>query len=346
MNEHVRKQSNGVARRAVHPGSGRRKGRCIPRGGCSTRRRSARLAVILGDRPRERALLIEYLHLIQDAEGCLPAGHLHALAEVLRIPMAEVYEVATFYAHFDVVPDGEPRPAKVTMRVCDSLSCMLAGAEALLLALQSEKMAGRARRARAVHRLVPHRAGGRGGPSSRRSRHAWQGEGARAAGRHARRDARLPGSRRLRAGWRLRRAALVPRRATRKVEDVIATLSDGGLRGLGGAGFPDRPQVGPGAAGEGAAPDGGQRRRGRARHLQGPHLPRDGAAQVPRGHADRGLGGRGRSRSSSTCATNIRPCSRSCETEIAKLEAAGLRKHTRFTSAAAPAPTSAAKKAR
>ena len=88
--------------------------------------------------PYERALLIEYLHKIQDAEHCLPAGHLHALADLVRIPMAEVYEVATFYAHFDVVQDGEDRPASTTIRVCDSLSCMMAGAEKLLAALGSE----------------------------------------------------------------------------------------------------------------------------------------------------------------------------------------------------------------
>ena len=79
--------------RAISPRSRSRAERWPPSRRCS------------GDRPRERALLIEYLHLIQDQEGCLPEGHLHALAEELRIPMAEVYEVATFYAHFDVVAE-------------------------------------------------------------------------------------------------------------------------------------------------------------------------------------------------------------------------------------------------
>ena len=98
--------------RAIHPGSGRRKARPFPRAACCARRRSAAVRALLGERPRERALLIEYLHLIQDQEGCLPEGHLHALAEELRIPMAEVYEVATFYAHFDMVGDGEAAPAE------------------------------------------------------------------------------------------------------------------------------------------------------------------------------------------------------------------------------------------
>src|SRR5262249_40904857 len=72
----------------------------------------------------------------------LPAGHLHGLAELLKIPMAEVYEVATFYAHFDVIEDSELPPPPVTVRVCDSLSCMLAGAEKLLAGLQGEDMPG------------------------------------------------------------------------------------------------------------------------------------------------------------------------------------------------------------
>ena len=90
---------------------------------------------LLGDRPRRRDLLIEHLHLIQDAHGCLSSDHIAALADEMRLSQAEVYEVATFYAHFDVVKDGETPPPKLTIRVCDSLSCELAGAEALQQAL-------------------------------------------------------------------------------------------------------------------------------------------------------------------------------------------------------------------
>src|SRR5215471_8479358 len=106
---------------------GRRRAAPFPRGRVLRQEEAAAVKALLGDLPRERALLIEYLHLIQDREGCLPEGHLHALAEELKLPMAEVYEVATFYAHFDVVAANEPRPEKITVRVCDSLSCMLAG---------------------------------------------------------------------------------------------------------------------------------------------------------------------------------------------------------------------------
>ncbi len=91
---------------------------------------------LLGDRPRRRDLLIEHLHLIQDAHGHLSAAHIAALADEMRLAQAEVYEVATFYAHFDVVAEGDAPPPALTIRVCDSLSCELAGAQALEAALE------------------------------------------------------------------------------------------------------------------------------------------------------------------------------------------------------------------
>lgn len=81
--------------------------------------------------PRRRDLLIEHLHAIQDHTGHLSLRHLRALAAFMNLPMAAVYETATFYAHFDVVHDGQTPPPATTIRVCDSLSCQLAGAEAL-----------------------------------------------------------------------------------------------------------------------------------------------------------------------------------------------------------------------
>ena len=86
---------------------------------------------LLENRSRQKDLLIEFLHLIQDKYGYLSAQHLCALAEELKISMAEVYEVASFYAHFDIVKEDETPPPKITIRVCDSLSCELAGAEKL-----------------------------------------------------------------------------------------------------------------------------------------------------------------------------------------------------------------------
>jgi NADH:ubiquinone oxidoreductase subunit F (NADH-binding)/NADH:ubiquinone oxidoreductase subunit E len=92
---------------------------------------------LLGDQPRRRDLLIEFLHLIQDAYGHISAVHMRALAEEMRLSQAEIYEVATFYAHFDVVKEDETPPPALTVRVCDSLSCELAGAADLQKALET-----------------------------------------------------------------------------------------------------------------------------------------------------------------------------------------------------------------
>jgi formate dehydrogenase len=223
--------------RTIHPGAGRRSAPLFPKGRVLRQAELQAARARIGPGPYERALLIEYLHKIQDTEGCLPAGLLQGLAELMRLPMAEVYEVATFYAHFDVVQDGEPRPPKVTIRVCDSLSCMLAGADALRLALEKEQMEdvrvvrapciGSCHTAPAVevgHRHVDHADVGK--------------VKALAVAGHTHPD--VPAYQDLAAyeaggGYAVLRACLS---GARKVEDVIATLSDGGLRGLGGAGFP------------------------------------------------------------------------------------------------------------
>lgn len=106
--------------------SGKGRGRKTPKGRQLDDQALADVLALLGDRPRRPDLLIEHLHLIQDAHGHLSAPHLRALAEEMRLSMAEVYEVATFYAHFDVVKEGETPPPALTVRVCDSLSCELA----------------------------------------------------------------------------------------------------------------------------------------------------------------------------------------------------------------------------
>src|SRR6202158_1841023 len=90
---------------------------------------------LLGDAPRCRDLLIEHLHKIQDRYGCLSARHLVALAAEMKMAMAEVYEVATFYHHFDVIKEGETPPPAITVRVCDSIACELAGSRELLAKL-------------------------------------------------------------------------------------------------------------------------------------------------------------------------------------------------------------------
>ena len=116
--------------------SGKGKGRRTPKGRQLDDAALADVRALLGDRPRRRDLLIEHLHLIQDEYGCLSAAHMRALAEEMRMAQAEIYEVATFYAHFDVVKEDEMPPPALTIRVCDSLACELAGAEALKSALE------------------------------------------------------------------------------------------------------------------------------------------------------------------------------------------------------------------
>ena len=91
---------------------------------------------LLADTPRHSHLLIEFLHLIQDKYGHLSAAHLRALAEEMRLSQTEVFEVASFYAHFDIVKENEAPPPSLTIRVCDSLSCELAGAERLKKTLE------------------------------------------------------------------------------------------------------------------------------------------------------------------------------------------------------------------
>ena len=117
--------------------SGKGKGRRTPKGRQLEDGAWDEVRALLGDRPRNRDLLIEFLHLIQDAYGHLSAPHLRALAEEMRMSMAEIWEVATFYAHFDPVREGETPPPDLTIRVCESLSCELAGSEQLIAALES-----------------------------------------------------------------------------------------------------------------------------------------------------------------------------------------------------------------
>src|SRR5947208_11448003 len=116
----------------------RRRPRTTPKGRQVDPRALDEVRALLGDCPRRRDLLIEHLHLIQDRYGHLSAAHLAALAAEMKLAQTEVYEVATFYAHFDVVKEGETPPPPVTVRVCDSLSCAMAGAEKLLGALPAK----------------------------------------------------------------------------------------------------------------------------------------------------------------------------------------------------------------
>src|SRR5438309_1053582 len=121
-----------------HPGEGRRRARPVPKGRQVDPDAAEEIALLLGDRSRRRDLLIEYLHLIQDGYGQISAAHLAALADELRISLAEAFEVATFYSHFDVVKDEDRAVPRRTIRVCDSIACQMAGAEELIAALGAE----------------------------------------------------------------------------------------------------------------------------------------------------------------------------------------------------------------
>ncbi len=135
MNDHARPEDASPKR----PGGAGKGGRArrFPRGRQVDPAASEEIRDLLQGMPLRRDLLIEFLHLIQDKWGHISAARLAALARLMRLPQAEVYEVATFYHHFDVVKETESAPPEVTIRVCDSLSCALAGAEQLIDACRS-----------------------------------------------------------------------------------------------------------------------------------------------------------------------------------------------------------------
>ena len=108
-------------------GRARRKVRSTPKGRAVDAKALHEVQALLGDSPRRRDLLIEFLHRIQDTFGHITAAHIVALAQEMKLAMTEVYEVATFYHHFDVVKEGETAPPAVTVRVCKTLSCAMAG---------------------------------------------------------------------------------------------------------------------------------------------------------------------------------------------------------------------------
>ncbi|TDI57321.1 MAG: NADH-quinone oxidoreductase subunit F [Alphaproteobacteria bacterium] len=223
------------------PGSGRRAARNFPKGRLLDPKDRDRLGDIVGeaggDGPLARDLLIEYLHEIQDSERCLPAGLLHALAERMHIPMAEIYEVASFYAHFDIVDDDEEKPPPVTIRVCDSVTCMMAGSETLIAELQEAALDGvRVLRAPCMGRCAnaPVCEVGHG--------HVDDATAASVAATVKSGDLhpKIPAYKDFKAylaegGYGVLKACLA---GEKSVEDVIAVLGDAGLAGLGGAGFP------------------------------------------------------------------------------------------------------------
>src|SRR5437016_9724621 len=220
-----------------HPGMGRKRAKATPKGRQVDPTAAHEIELLLGDRPRRRDLLIEHLHLIQDKYHQISAAHLAALADEMKLSFAEVFETATFYAHFDVVKEGEPDIAPLTIRVCDSLTCAMMGAEKLLHELQDKAgpairvvrapCVGRCDTAPAAevgHHFVDH------ATVTNVLAAAKAGETHAHLPKYVDYDAYVAGG-----GYallnRLRSGAMAK-------EDLLKALDDASLRGLGGAGFP------------------------------------------------------------------------------------------------------------
>jgi len=217
--------------------TGRRRPPRTPKGRQVDPQALADIRALLIDRPRRRDLLIEHLHLIQDHYGHLSAVHLAALASEMKLALTEVYEVATFYAHFDVVKEGETPPPAVTVRVCDSLSCALAGAERLLE--QTAKRLGPIVR---VVRAPCMGACDRAPACAVGHVQVFNADieklaaaAAKPAHAHAYPTPNAFDAYVKSGGYQLLKACIG---GARTRDDIIKIVSDAGLRGLGGAGFP------------------------------------------------------------------------------------------------------------
>jgi formate dehydrogenase beta subunit len=223
--------------RRIHPGSGRRRGLDTPKGRQVDPAALVEVQDVLGGRERRRDLLIEHLHLLQDGFGCLYAQHLVALADEMRLALAEVYEVASFYAHFDIVMDDENPPPPITVRVCDSLSCALAGGERLLEDLR-DRLGDGVRVVRAPCMGGCDKAPAVAiGHALHENATADSVAAAVAAGETHPHMPDYTGLDKYRAGggYALLQACLS---GGRTVDQIIEALEGSGLRGLGGAGFP------------------------------------------------------------------------------------------------------------
>lgn len=193
---------------------------------------------LLGKQPRDRDLLLEFLHLIQDQYGCIKSAHCIALADEMKISAAEVYEVATFYHHFDVIEDGQTPPPPLTVRICDSISCELNGCEALITKLGEtlDKSAIRIQRVPCVGRCEQ-------APVAVVGCHPITEATAEAVTTAVTQKAtKAPATSHINyqqycdnGGYALLNAL---HHNQQDGESIIQALDDSGLRGLGGAGFP------------------------------------------------------------------------------------------------------------
>jgi formate dehydrogenase len=224
-------------RKRGHPGAGKKRTGKTPKGRQPGPGALAEIQELLAHRSRRRDYLIETLHLIQDRFGCLSAAHLAALADEMRMALAEMYEVATFYARFDVVKEGEVSPPPLTVRVCESISCELAGAHKLLMDLSAQSGNG--------VRVIKAPCMGRCDKAPVAEVGEYHLGGAdvasiMAAVRDGRTHCDIPDYLGFddyigKGGYQLLRACLS---GHRQVEEIISELENSALRGLGGAGFP------------------------------------------------------------------------------------------------------------
>jgi NADH:ubiquinone oxidoreductase subunit F (NADH-binding)/NADH:ubiquinone oxidoreductase subunit E len=220
-----------------HPGEGRKRAISSPKGRQVDPTAAHEIELLLADRPRRRDLLIEHLHLIQDTYKQISAAHLAALADEMKLSFAEVFETATFYAHFDVVKEGEPSIPPLTIRVCDSLTCAMLGGEKLLQELQNGAGPGiRVVRAPCVGRCDTAPTAEVGHNFVDRAGAAGVLAAAKAGNTHAHLpdyvdyDAYVAGG-----GYTLLKRL---RSGEISKEHLLKALDDATLRGLGGAGFP------------------------------------------------------------------------------------------------------------
>jgi formate dehydrogenase len=227
-----------------------RRARATPKGRRVEPQAREDILALLGDSPRRRDLLIEHLHRIQDRFGCLSAPHLVALAAEMKMAMAEVYEVATFYHHFDVVKNDNP-PPQITVRVCDSIACEMAGSHELLATLPGLLGPGvRVMHAPCVGRCetAPVVVVGQNPVPHAKPMEVAALVQANAI-KHPRRDSAIPhphlevvtpghidyAAYRAQGGYELTRSFIAGEKAR---DEILAAMEDSGLRGLGGAGFP------------------------------------------------------------------------------------------------------------
>ncbi len=217
--------------------SRKRGARGQPKGRALDPQALSEVRALLGDAPRRRDLLIEHLHQIQDAYGHISAAHIVALAQEMKLAMTEVYEVATFYHHFDVVKEGEAPPPLLTVRVCETLSCRMAGGDALRAELEARcgdgvRVIGAPCIGRCEH--APAVVVGRN-PVDRATAATVE----RAIVQGAVEPAPTPyidyAKYRADGGYTMWQSCL---QGSRAVDAVIAELESSALRGLGGAGFP------------------------------------------------------------------------------------------------------------